>query len=155
MHWPANKPHFLGIIAVLFLIFGSSKLTEPRGIRNNNPGNIRGNNDRWLGAFGIDNAGFVQFSDPVYGLRAMARIIGNYQRIHYLVTITQIIHRWAPTSENDTQSYIDSVASRSGIDANAFIEPDDLPALMAAMIYHENGKQPYAMTLIEEGISLA
>ena len=150
-----NKPLLIGIIAVLFLAFGSSKLTEPRGIRNNNPGNIRGNNDKWIGAFGVDAQGFVQFTSPLYGLRAMARIIGNYQRMHLLVTIRQIIERWAPPNENNTQSYIESVANRSGIDADTYIEPEDLPALMAAMIYHENGQQPYSMELIEEGVSIA
>ena len=145
----------IAAIVAIGVIYMVNKFSQPRGIRNNNPGNIRGNNDKWLGAFGVDDKGFVQFTAPVYGLRAMARVLGNYQRIYLLVTIRQIIERWAPPVENNTQSYIDSVASRSGIDADTYIEPEDLPAVMAAMIYHENGQQPYSMELINEGISLA
>ena len=151
----ANNLLLIGFIAVLFLAFGGSQMAQPRGIRNNNPGNIRGSGDNWQGATGFDDLGFVVFESPVYGVRAMARVINNYREKYFLVTIRQIVERWAPDSENNTEAYIQSVAGHSGVDADAYIEPESLPAIMAAMIYHENGQQPYSMALIQEGIALA
>lgn len=85
---------------------------KTRGIRNNNPGNIRWGDD-WQGlvpqAQRTDKS-FCQFIKPEYGIRAMIIILRNYQRKHRLSTISGIINRWAPTNENDTQSYINSVA---------------------------------------------
>jgi len=143
------------LLLIAGAIFMTSKLIEPRGIRNNNPGNIRGTGDNWQGATGFDDKGFVVFESSVYGIRAMARVINNYREKHFLVTIRQIVERWAPDSENNTESYVQSVAGRSGVDANAYIEPENLPAIMAAMIHHENGQQPYSLALIHEGIALA
>lgn len=53
----------------------------PRGIRNNNPGNIRWGSD-WQGLISEEertDKSFCQFQDPVYGLRAMVKIIFTYQ----------------------------------------------------------------------------
>lgn len=151
----ANKLFFFGALAFLFLTFEGLNMATPRGIRNNNPGNIRGAGYQWQGETGRDDKGFVIFSSPLYGLRAMARTLKTYREKHFLVTIRQVIERWAPDSENNTSAYVDSVAARSGIGADTYIEPDDYPALIAAMIYHENGQQPYSLELINEGISLA
>ena len=151
----------MGRASVIYLlliagaIFMTSKLIEPRGIRNNNPGNIRGGDVIWNGETGRDDKDFVVFESAVFGVRAMARTIKTYQEKYFLVTIRQIVERWAPASENETESYIQSVAGRSGVAADAYIEPENIPAIIAAMIYHENGRQPYAMSLIEEGIALA
>ena len=151
----------MGRASVIYLlliagaIFMTSKLIEPRGIRNNNPGNIRGGGDQWQGATGVDDLGFVRFSDPVYGVRAMARVLSTYQTKYLLVSIRQIVERWAPTSENNTESYIQYVAAKTGIDENEYISEENYPALIAALIYHENGQQPYTMSLIQEGIALA
>ena len=54
----------------------------PRGIRNNNPGNIR-HGANWLGlnpnGRNIDSA-FCVFTAPVYGIRALAKVLVNYKR---------------------------------------------------------------------------
>ncbi|WP_367672819.1 structural protein, partial [Serratia symbiotica] len=89
----------------------------PRGIRNNNPGNIRWGDD-WKGLLPDKqrtDKSFCQFSTPEYGIRAMIIILRNYQKKHGINTISGIIHRWAPTSENDTQAYIDSVSQEVGV----------------------------------------
>ena len=128
-----------------------------RGIRNNNPGNIRLSNDKWQGlrAEQTDSA-FFQFVDPVYGIRAMARIIDNYKK-RGINTLAQIISTWAPSIENNTQSYINHVANKTGWPTVYIPEKskgDYLP-LIKAIILHENGEQPYSDALINEGIGLS
>jgi hypothetical protein len=127
-----------------------------RGIRNNNPGNIR-LGSAWQGMREEQTDGsFVQFVDPKYGIRAMARIIDNYKK-RGVKTISQIISTWAPSNENNTASYIDSVAKKTGWPS--FYIPDksrgDYLPLIKAIIYHENGEQPYSDAVINEGIGLA
>lgn len=126
-----------------------------RGIRNNNPGNIRLTKTVWQGqAPQQTDTAFVQFTAPEYGIRAMALILKNYFA-RGVDTITKVISTWAPNSENDTAAYIAAVSKTSGIGANDKLSATDLPALVAAIIRHENGTQPYEMQTIEKGVTLA
>ena len=128
----------------------------PRGIRNNNPGNIRRGTADWLGMVSGDDQEFVTFSHPVYGIRAMARVLKNYQRIHGLKTVREIINRWAPPVENDTGAYVEHVAKSLGVDPDRAVHvPQILPALVAMIIRHENGVQPYSSDLIAQGVAIA
>lgn len=142
---------------VVLIITGVYMLAQnqPRGIRNNNPLNIRENQAvdyDWLGEHELDlDSEFEEFETPVHGIRAGARILRNYRDIHGLNTVSGIINRWAPTIENDTQSYIDSVSSKIGVSPNQLLDNEIYPELIAAMIYHENGAQPYSMEQINEG----
>ncbi len=116
----------------------------PRGIRNNNPGNIRLNKIKWQGAADDQMDGeFVQFSDPVWGIRALARVLRTYQKKHNLTTITDIINRWAPPSENDSQSYVDHVSKMSGYEPFQQLDlinnDEQLMSIIQAIIAHENG----------------
>ena len=119
-----------------------------RGIRNNNPGNIRWGDD-WKGLVPEGqrtDKSFCQFKAPEFGIRAMIIILRNYQSKYGLKTITGIIKRWAPPNENDTQAYIRSVAQATGTDADKPIDLTDsrkLFPLLQAIIKHENGTQPY------------
>ena len=132
------------------------KLT--RGIRNKNPGNIRFSlSNDWLGQVGQDEAGFCKFSDDVYGIRAIARTIKSYQR-RGVLSVRQIISTWAPANENDTESYIRSVVKRMDVPGGDFIPyaaEGDYPDLIKAIIYHENGTQPYSDELINQAIGMA
>lgn len=126
-----------------------------RGIRNNNPGNIR-HGAQWQGmAPEQTDASFVQFTDAKYGIRAIARILLSYER-QGLNTVRGIINRWAPPVENNTDAYVAAVAHdcHLGID-----EPMDVQALLgplvAAIIQHENGSQPYSLETIAQGVALA
>ncbi|MBQ0721009.1 MAG: structural protein [Gammaproteobacteria bacterium] len=126
----------------------------PRGIRNNNPGNIEAGRDSWAGAAG-DDGRYLIFSDIRYGVRAMARILASYNK-RGIDTVAEIISTWAPGDDgNDVNSYIYSVSARSGLTPLAEIEKSDYPALIEAMIYHENGKQPLTMDTIKTGVSWA
>ncbi len=118
----------------------------PRGLRNNNPGNLTGN-DAWQGKTGTDDKGFAQFDTPEAGLRAMAVNLRNQQQAHGLSTVQDIISKYAPPSENNTPAYIAAVSQAIGarpdekLDLN---DPHTLGGLMQAMVKHENGAQPYA-----------
>ena len=84
--------------------------TPPRGIRNNNPGNLRRTDDPWQGlAETQTDTEFFVFQSPIYGIRALARTLIKYQDKHRLCTIRQLIGRWAPNTENDTVAYIKAV----------------------------------------------
>lgn len=132
---------------------------KPRGIRNNNPGNIRWGDD-WQGLMPLasrTDKSFCQFIKPEYGIRAMIIILRNYQSKYGLKTITGIIQRWAPSSENDTQAYINSVAQATGTDADKPIDLTDsrkLIPLLQAIIKHENGSQPYEFDVFIRALDL-
>lgn len=126
-----------------------------RGIRNNNPGNIRVSKDQWEGMTGDDGA-FVTFDSPESGVRALAKNLQSYGRQGY-DSIEKIINRWAPPSENETQSYIDSVVSATGIPATQSLDlsnPDTLSALAQAISFHETGSR-YNPEVYKQGVARA
>lgn len=149
------------LIGALLLIGGAmviSKKQLPRGIRNNNPLNIRENHlvdYDWEGEHDLDlDNGFEEFYEPLYGIRAAARILKNYRNKYGLNSVFDIIQRWAPPNENDTTSYIDNVAAKVGIGRNEQLLDGDYTELIKAMIYHENGQQPYSDNVIEQGFEM-
>lgn len=128
-------------------------------IRNNNPGNIRDNGIPWQGRIG-SGSGFVKFSSPEYGVRAMTKNLYTYQN-RGLTSVRDMISRWAPPNENDTNGYVNFVANRMGIDPNASIDLRSNPALtekmVGAMIAMEGGPSAsdYFDSHIAGGIALA
>ena len=130
---------------------------KPRGIRNNNPGNIEYTGTEWLGLDEPKHDGrFMRFVDPVFGIRALARVLSNYQRLHGINTVRGIVNRWAPPSENDSGSYMNHVASVLGVGVDEPIEViDHLQDLVIVITLHENGEQPYTMSQLNEGINKA
>jgi hypothetical protein len=134
--------------------------TLPRGIRNNNPGNIERNLIVWEG-MSADQSGdsrFVVFDAPVWGIRALARVLLNYYRRHGLRTVAEIIGRWAPVGENDTGAYAELIAEALQIQATTRVRLEDpalLSVIVAAIILHENGVQPYSLPILQRGLNLA
>lgn len=128
----------------------------PRGIRNNNPGNIR-HGESWRGlALEQTDPDFCVFTAPEYGIRAMARILLNYQKKHGIRTIDGIISRWAPPAENNTRSYITAVSRACQVEPTEIIDiAEYLPDIIPAIIQHENGMQPYNEKLIFKAIKMA
>lgn len=132
----------------------------PRGIRNHNPGNIDRTAERWQGMAADQSSDkrFVVFSAPVWGLRALAKVLLSYQRKHGLRTPAAIIGRWAPPVENDTGAYARQVAKTLGVGVNDQIDlqrPETLQRILPAIVQHENGQQPYPAALIAEAVRLA
>lgn len=132
---------------------------KPRGLRLNNPGNIRHSADKWQGKSASQpDKSFVAFDAPKWGIRALARVLIIYQDKHECDTPREFISRWAPPSENDTEAYVRSVCQASGWMPMQRINMKnykDASALVVAIIKHENGQQPYSDTEIEEGLKLA
>ena len=132
---------------------------QPRGIRNNNPGNIRRNGDPWQGlAKDQTDREFFTFQSAVYGIRALARLLITYQDKYGLCTIEGIITRWAPAIENNTASYIQAVARNTGFSALQTLDMhrfEHLKPVVEAIIQHENGQQPYSDTEITKALVLA
>ena len=128
----------------------------PRGLRNNNPGDIE-TGDTWQGMIGSDPP-FVIFQDVSWGIRAMATDLLN--KINKGEnTITDIITIYAPPSENDTAAYIAAVSADMGVDSGAVL-PMDQPtfhSLIRAIMNHELGDSYSAMITdddIDQGIGM-
>ena len=131
------------------------KRKPPRVIRNNNPGNIRYTGTQWAGVSLPPSDGeFCIFTEPKWGIRALARVLRVYQTKYGICTISGIIRRWTPTIENDTNSYIKSVCHQTGFGAGSelnLFDDDTMLALVKAIIGHEIGQQPYSNEqLLEE-----
>lgn len=128
----------------------------PRGIRNNNPLNIRRNGDRFQGEVvpGSDRE-FKQFVSMAYGYRAAFVVLGTYLAAGRN-TIEKIIRAWAPPTENNTEAYIANVEKRSGVGRNKVLTADsggDYRKIVAAMSHCENGV-PANMADVEAGFRL-
>lgn len=122
------------------------------GFRNNNPGNLR----VAANATGR-NGGFSTFANDADGRAAMARQLMLYgDRGNN--TLDGIIHTYAPQSENNTRAYIESVSKSTGFGAQQRInlhDPEVLKTLMAAMIKHESGAQPYTEDELGDSVRTA
>ncbi|MBD2806582.1 structural protein [Xenorhabdus sp. ZM] len=133
-----------------------------RGIRNNNPGNIDHNPaNKWLGQLPHDRnieKRFCRFETAEHGIRALMKLLANYQLKYQLHTIRQIINRYAPPVENNTESYIRFAAAKVGVSPDAKISTQDkkvLFALVEGIIKMENSNlQPYSEATFEKAYEL-
>ncbi len=122
------------------------------GFRNHNPGNLKAapNSTGKRGKFST-------FASDDDGLSAMARQLMLYgDRGNN--TPGGIIQTYAPSSENNTRAYIDDVTSRTRYGADQRLDlhnPEVLKTLMASMIQHEQGSQPYTEEQLKKAIQSA
>ncbi len=146
-------------------------MSTPRGVRNNNPGNIDFTpRNNWQGQLGLElgvpRPRFARFDTPENGIRALAKLLLNYRGKDGMPgvggqgidTVRETISRWAPGHENDTAAYIAAVARAIGVEPESVIDvrrPQVLRALVVEIIKHENGRQPYADAVIDEGVRRA
>jgi hypothetical protein len=145
-------------------------MQQPRGIRNNNPLNIRRTQSKWLGEVDslkgkCDNA-FCQFSKLCYGYRAAGKLLQTYQTKYKLYVLDKIIGRWAPPCENNTRYYATVVANQmtkelcTPIYVTSLLDlvrdRATLRALLVSMHLVENGQLPSAIerAAINQGISM-
>lgn len=118
---------------------------RPRGVRNNNPLNVRANPDYiWRHQTGVDPDGYLIFAEPVWGIRCAAIVIDSYRREHQIQTLQGIIYRWAPPGNNPTADYVRFVCQKTHLMAMTVIDPaTDAQPILMAMTEFENGYQPY------------
>jgi hypothetical protein len=126
-----------------------------RGIRNNNPGNIRSGSN-WQGMVGTDSSDFIIFSDMMYGCRALATDLSN-KFFRGENTVSKIISIYAPPSENNTTAYINAVSNSIGVNPDTPLDwsKATLAKFVRAVIMHENGTDGEVVTdsMITDGIS--
>ncbi|MEO8238479.1 MAG: hypothetical protein ABI576_10250 [Flavobacterium sp.] len=115
-----------------------------RGIRNNNPGNLKNFGIAWQGKIPLpqntdQNKTFDQFTDVKYGIRAMLiDLLGDIGKGKN--TLRKLISEYAPNSENNTDVYISTVAKSMGVGADVVIKEVDFTFmfnLAKAIIKHE------------------
>ena len=146
-------------------------MSTPRGIRNNNPGNLD-QGSPWQGL--VNNPAeprFCTFKDPVWGIRALTVTLITYHDKRRakdgssIDTIREVIERWAPPHENNTAAYINEVSKAVGVAPDMIIDLHDyntMRPLVEAIIRHENGRGPlktlnswYSAEVIDEGMRRA
>lgn len=124
-----------------------------RGLRNCNPGNIRLSGVRYKGEVRPSrDPEFRQFESMAWGYRAIFVLLDTYRLRHGLHTIAEMISRWAPPSENRTQSYIRAVCERSGIGPAEPIDTrraETMIPLAAAISRVENGRDAEMRDVVE------
>ena len=107
-----------------------------RADRNNNPGNITGD-DNWEGKSGKDGR-FVQFKTYADGSRALAK---NLKNAAVGQTVQEYMSKYAPKSDNnDTDAYIKNVSDKLGIKPGDKISDEHVWPLMQAIARQEGGK---------------
>ena len=122
-------------------------MKTPRGIRNNNPLNLK-KGIKWKGLDTIQaDPVFCQFRTASMGFRAAFICMRTYYNKHNCRTVTEIINRWAPPSENATKNYIGCVCVQTGLQPNEQLPPVSSSnriwiKIALAMAYVENGKLP-------------
>lgn len=125
-------------------------MTTARGMRNRNPGNIEKSAAKWQGEIDGDDDRFCTFESMAYGCRALIKTLMTYHEKHGLSTVEEIVGRWAPASENDTRSYVLSVASaisRAPDEAIPFgADPSYYLAVAKAIARHECGADAEAIS---------
>ena len=129
-----------------------------RGVRNNNPFNIKKTHTEWLGEVDGPDRVFKTFKTPEDGIRAGVVLLLNYEKKYGLNTIEGIIRRFAPPNENDTTAYINAVARSTRYHRDQPLDLRDfetMERLVKAIIKHENAGQPYSDAVIARGISRA
>lgn len=123
----------------------------PRGLRNNNPGNLIFSSANWQGKLkysenkdwsGTPNnivKKFEQYSELRYGIRALMKDIYNDYHLKKKKSVTALIKEYAPAFENNTQAYINTVVSSVGTNEIKELTEDILFKLAKAIVYVENG----------------
>jgi hypothetical protein len=142
-------------------------LTSPRGVKNNNPGNINktmkeGKEYLWKGEVPhVENTDkrFKQFYEWVYGVRALMLNLKSYFKSGKN-TVRKIISTWAPESENKegTEAYIKYVSSQLGVkpDSTLVENEKNLGLLTKAIAKFENGTKTEWVTdaHVKEAVNL-
>ena len=131
------------------------KYETSRGWRNNNPLNIRRTGEQWQGLVAKpSDKEFCQFLNMTWGYRAAVKVLKSYARILAQQgrpwAIDNIIHRWAPANENDTEAYICRVLELMGRErtdvrlAPLWTKPgvEQAARMLAAMTCIETGCPP-------------
>ena len=116
-----------------------------RGLRNNNPGNIRLGSFKYKGERAkSSDVAFRQFESMEWGYRAMFVLLHTYALRYDCRTLRDIISRYAPSSENNTEAYIRRVAGMTHLANDEQLDTLDrrvMVDVVSAMSAVENGRE--------------
>ena len=100
-------------------------MKQARGLRNNNPLNIvKSLYNTWQGEIKPSrDKNFCQFETMAYGCRAALKLLRTYYEKYKCTTISKIVRRWAPETENNVLAYIRNVSRMTGIGATTPLPP--------------------------------
>lgn len=134
-------------------------MSLPRGIRNNNPGNIILTNIPWEGKIPTSqntDGEYEQFTNIIYGIRAMIKNLYSY-RDRGLDTITRIVSTWAPDDAATVNNYIAFVSENTRVNPENRFPLDNMDAfykLVASMAYFENGRPAVSPSQFEKAMAI-
>lgn len=122
----------------------------PRGLRNNNPLNLRRSDSQWLGKIPFDKStdrDFEQFDTMWHGIRAAVKNVFTHIKRDPSTTVKKEIERWAPPTENDTALYTLFVIGKAKLSPNwqlTAASKNAICRMLWAMSIFENGQEiPY------------
>lgn len=129
---------------------GAMPANAPRGLRNNNPGNIMTlpSGHMWDGQTGVDPEGYAVFGTPEAGMKAAATNLNTYATRHAIDTVAGVVNRWAPASAgNNTGNYATYIAQRMGVAPDQKLNMSDprvQHGILGGIFSFENGPQAMA-----------
>ena len=125
---------------------------ETLGMRNNNPLNIRRGKTPWKGEIlplkGAGGSAFCKFEAIEWGLRAAFVLLRTYSVKYRANCVADIIKKWAPPSENNTEQYIRNVCLWTGFGGRQRLTEKEWPLLVQAMARQESGVLLDSVTII-------
>lgn len=149
-----NKKHTAGLSSDNHGIFNQPR-NNSLGLRNHNPVNLRSASNETGKEYSEKSGYFSTFSSDEDGLAAASRQLFLYgDRGKH--TLQDVIKTFAPSKENNVQSYVDDVSRDSGFKPGENIDlhsPYVLERLLPAMIKHEQGTQPFSYDEVNKGIN--
>jgi len=152
--------YFINAVIIFLVLLACSvrcrgrQVVETIGIRNNNPGNLRSHNPyKWPGCLGVDSQGHMIFKKPIDGVRAIVINLKKYRDEKKLKTIKRIVETWVgPKNVNskNCKNYQRYLALSLQVTPNTNLnlwDANTLRLLTKGIVYFENGKQPYNVSL--------
>jgi preprotein translocase subunit SecE len=129
----------------------------PRGIRNNNPGNLNFAGQAGAEKEGGENGRFAVFGSMQEGIAALYRQLQLYFK-RGVNTLSDIVNKYAPAGDNNNVgAYISALSAATGKGANEALDPNDtgtISRLMKGIVDHENGRGYISSSDIMGGIRL-
>ena len=130
----------------------------PRGIRNNNPGNLIYTTIKWNGKLPKEqnkDRRFEMFIAPVYGVRAMIKDL-KHDIEKGKSTVPQLIEEYAPRFENNTDNYINTVCKELKVSKTAKLLPtkNTLRLLVLSISKVETGGNYVSNDLFEQAYAI-
>ncbi len=117
----------------------------PRGIANNNPGNIIITGENWRGKVPVSqntDGTFEQFTSMMYGVRALIKNLYSYFKSTPNITLAEISYRWNPDKNPaNVEAYTSHLEERTGLKRNESVEltEENLKKITKAITEIENG----------------